>query len=280
MAVAGLVSFSAALMAQEEATTAVAKEGNNRVYFGGSWTHNKIKPGTETYNTADFGALNFNMKSHPWTGFLGYELEQAEGLYAKAEIVYGGGEIKLKSGDTKLMYQHTVGGSAVGGYTFAMGSDVKVTPYAGIKYVQKELDTKTGASSTVSSASIKEKSWWIPFGVAAKWQVLPELEAGLVVEGQYAAKRQAEVTKVTAVDGATATVAEKAKAKAKRRVDFSIELPIKYQVNSEWDVVLTPAYTSDIFKAKSSVDTGAFIAADKEVKNTAFGAKIELGCNF
>lgn len=229
------------------------RAGDSRVFAGVDWNHNRGKQGTD------------KMSGNPWGGVVGYEYIEADYLYFHVKGYWGGGRMKgTEGGSEARSYDHAWFVDGRIGWMFGLGQENEfgIAPYVGIGY-----DTVRASFNLPSEQKIKEYGWWLPFGIYFDWNVVPEFNIGLNAQCRWDFNQKMEVKSGTNAGNST---------KGKHRFNWLFELPLKYQLTSEWDLNLVPYYMHERFVPKTN--TTAF--GTDHMKDTIWGARLELGYSF
>ncbi len=247
--VLSLVAFTGAFAdegQQKDGQTA----GPNRVFGAVDWNHSNLKDGSE------------KMTGKPWGGLVGYEFKEVNNIYFYARGMWNGSKMDNAS---NRYYNHSWRAYATVGYTFDLGegSDFTVSPYVGLGYRSNRMNWST-AATVATDAKNKFHAWEVPVGLFFNWDVAPEFNVGLDVQAQWMFNSRDTMTVVTPAAAHTVE-------KGKNHVNWRFELPLTYQVNSEWDLGLVPHYSQFNFTPSGTTD---------KVKTTDYGVRLEAGYSF
>ena len=270
--VVALVTLAgSAIFAQDDGLVITDREGPSRVYGGFGIYHAEVKHAGEKV------ALN------PIFGVLGYTYKSPDDFFADIKGSWGGGKFDGKykyegasSAVTMKGFKHSFDMIGRFGWMFPFGQEEEfgVTPFLGLAYFN-DKDTISKNSSLINEefyGKVTTYGYYIPVGVLVEWKVIPEFTVGLCAQINYTISTKVD-PKGTKGDGSTVSGSTH---KMKKAFGWAVELPMTYQLTSEWDVSLVPSYEFGKLKPKQT----SSYPIHKEYKLHDYGARLEAGYSF
>jgi hypothetical protein len=271
-----VTASSFAAFAQEDELIINDKAGPSRVYGGFGLGHVALK----------------KITSNSFFGLLGYKYCDREDFYIDVKGGWGAGKF-----DGKMKFEGENRASHVKGFAhpfdlvgrfgwmfgFGQEDEFGVAPFIGVGYFNNKSTFKYPGTAAVAYLNdfygkTKTHGYTVPFGVALDWKVVPEFTVGLTAQIDWLFSGKAETEgSVCALESGSTTSYEwpavtKETVKLKKKFNMSFELPMTYQLTSEWDVSLVPHFS------KSDIEPKATTC--HKPKTTAYGARLEVGYSF
>ncbi len=224
---------------------------DSRFFVGGDWNHTSIKGPTST-----------DLKGKLWGGIVGYRYLMANDVYFLLKGTWVKGTNDNATDETNETLWNAEGRL---GYTFDLGvnGNSTVSPYVGISRLDNKDTIKKLANVVITDQTSTLKAWSVPVGLFFHWDVAPEFNIGLDLQGSWMFNSKGVHT-IAATDFSL---------KGKNTFNWAVELPLIYKMTEGWDLALVPYYSKLEFKDKDGTMPHA-------LKHTHMGARLEIGHSF
>ena len=278
----GLVSFTMLGTSAFTATASDGKKnedpyGPNRFFGAFGWNNSNFKINGSADVTVDSSvdALdgNFTRRFDPdldqsiWNGWLGYEYNRPWATYFSVRGYYGGGSGSRNS-INYFSHNWFVEGRIGYQFTFGQEDQFSFTPYAGYGFYESKtrksteslshsytvdgVDVTTSYNESRGQGKITQQD--INVGVCFNWMFMDKFSVGLTVQAMIDVKTKTQDSQRFQDTVVTETLTNNTwsqvgttdlsrSASGDGQVNWFVELPLMYHLDSAWDISLVPYYS-------------------------------------
>jgi len=253
-----LAGFSSAVANADEDHNA------NRLSIAGVWENIQLKDAESDNEKTNFtgggvfGSYTYGKVWEPYFQLRGaWMAATSNRTHSAATVDAAGGEFST--------FTHSVSAELRVGYVFPLW-DLEgwtVTPYTGYGY----FGSKTHVAVSAAEVNFRVRGQVVPVGVVVHYDINKDWCVELDVQAAWITHGTAKLSDNT---NAAATFDDK----LSNRVQWGVELPIRYHLADQWDLTLVPNF------AHASMRSDLTGASQLDETANVWGARLELGYCF